>query len=73
MNLSEKTKDNLTFMINEMLDKLQAVNRGVIKAEDYDIEDYEDVYDLYSMVVKKKNFSVSEIEAIVSELGNLRK
>jgi uncharacterized protein YfkK (UPF0435 family) len=29
--------------------------------------------DLYDMVMSKERFSISEIEAIVSELGNLRK
>jgi uncharacterized protein YfkK (UPF0435 family) len=36
-------------------------------------ESYEDLKDLYDVVMSKEKFSISEIDAITSELGNLRK
>ncbi|PWA13475.1 DUF1128 domain-containing protein [Pueribacillus theae] len=72
MDLSVKNRDNMEYMINGIVQKLQVVNTSAIKAEDYDIDNYEELRDLYSLVNRKNQFSVSEIEAIVSELGALR-
>jgi uncharacterized protein YfkK (UPF0435 family) len=33
---------------------------------------YEELHDIYIMVMKKTNFSVREMEAIAEELGRLR-
>ncbi|WP_096199143.1 DUF1128 domain-containing protein [Bacillus sp. FJAT-45350] len=73
MDLSVKKYENMEFMIEEIKKKLQVVNSGVILAEYFTLENYEDIHDIYEMVNRKASVSVSEIEAIISELGKLRK
>lgn len=73
MNLSVKNEKNLAFMIEKIVDKLQMINASAIKAEHYSIDCYEELYNLYALVESKQQFSVSEIEAIIAELGHLRK
>jgi uncharacterized protein YfkK (UPF0435 family) len=46
---------------------------AAIKADHFDVNMYEDLKDIYELVMSKERFSISEIEAIVSELGKLRK
>ncbi|MDG5788222.1 DUF1128 domain-containing protein [Evansella sp. AB-P1] len=72
MSTREKTRENLTAMIEEIKEKLRLVNAGAMKAEHYSLDRFDDVEELYLMVKKKERFSVSEMDAIVSELGNLR-
>ncbi|GGD27721.1 DUF1128 domain-containing protein [Pontibacillus salipaludis] len=73
MDLSTPTNDNLVFMINTLAEQLQVVNRGLMDPEDYDIKHYEDIKDMYDMVqMKKGQLSVSELQAVVGELGKYR-
>lgn len=73
MNLKENNRENIEFMITNIKEKLQVVNSGAMRAESFDTDNYEDLLDIYEMIMNKKSFSVSEIDAIVSELGKLRK
>ncbi len=73
MNLEEKNRENLSFMIEDLANKLQVVNREAIKPENFELEDYEEIKDIYSMVKNKNNISVSEMQALIAELGRLRK
>lgn len=73
MNLAERSEENLTYMVEQMVDKLQIVNRGIIKAENFNIEEYEQIKELHDLIMSKPSLSVSEIQAIVGELGQLRK
>lgn len=73
MNLTENSRENIEFMITNIKEKLQVVNSGAMRPESFDTNNYEDLVDIYEMIMKKKSFSVSEIDAIVSELGKLRK
>ncbi len=73
INLNEKSCANVEFILNKLKEKLQIVNSGEIHPGHFDLDLYEDLLELYWMVDKKSSFSVSEIEAIVSELGKLRK
>lgn len=73
MNLSVKNEKNLAYMIEKIAEKLQMINTSVIKAEHFSIDCYDELYELYSLITSKKQFSVSEIEAIIAELGHLRK
>lgn len=72
MDLSIKSQENVVYMVKQIIEKLQLVNASVIKAEDFNLDRYDDLYDLYELVTKKSNFSISEMEAIAGELGNLR-
>jgi uncharacterized protein YfkK (UPF0435 family) len=73
MNLVDKTATNVEYMITAIKDKLRMVNVGAMRSENFDIEMYEDLKDIYDLVMKKETFSISEMEAIVSELGTLVK
>ncbi|GGE78898.1 DUF1128 domain-containing protein [Priestia taiwanensis] len=73
MNLTERTTDNIEYMITAIKDKLRMVNVGAMRSENFNVAAYEDLKDIYDLVMKKETFSISEMEAIVSELGTLVK
>ncbi|SES42824.1 DUF1128 domain-containing protein [Psychrobacillus sp. OK032] len=73
MNLSEPSVENVTYMIETIKEKLRMVNVDAMKSEDFNATQYEDLVYLYEMVKKRDTFSPSEMQAIVSELGSLRK
>ncbi|MFC5558832.1 DUF1128 domain-containing protein [Ureibacillus thermophilus] len=73
MNLSTPSKENVSYMIEKLKEKLKMVNTNVLRSEDFTEANYEELYDLYEMVMKRDSFSPSEMQAIVSELGSLRK
>ncbi|RSL31393.1 DUF1128 domain-containing protein [Salibacterium salarium] len=73
MNLEEQTQENLNFMVEEIAKKLQVVNSSAIQPENFDLNQYDDIKDLYDMLDNKDKVSVSEMDAIISELGKLKK
>ncbi len=73
VDLSKKSLENMEYMIEKMKEKLKVLNLDVMKSSHFDEELYEDLKDIYEMVMKKSSFSPSEMQAIVEELGNLRK
>jgi len=73
MNLSEKSIENVEFMIEQIKEKLKVLNLGAIKPSHFDEEMYEELKEIYEMVLKKKSFSPNEMQALVEELGSLRK
>lgn len=73
MNLSNPSRENVIFMIEQIKEKLRMVNVDAMKSEHFNDEHYEDILYLYEMVMKRNTFSPSEMQAIVSELGALRK
>ncbi|HWO97164.1 DUF1128 domain-containing protein [Priestia abyssalis] len=73
MNLSQKTTENVEFMIEAIKEKLKVLNFGAIKPSHFDEEMYEELRDIYDLVMKKNSFSPNEMQAIVEELGSLRK
>lgn len=73
MDLSKATKENVEYMIDQIKEKLKMVNVDAMKSEHFTESHYEDLYDLYSMVMKRTSFSPNEMQAIVTELGSLRK
>ncbi|WHY01679.1 DUF1128 domain-containing protein [Neobacillus sp. DY30] len=73
MNLSEKTIENVEYMIEQIKEKLKVLNLGAIKPSHFDEEMYEELKEIYEMVMKKPSFSPNEMQALVEELGNLRK
>ncbi|MDF2038073.1 DUF1128 domain-containing protein [Bacillus sp. CMF12] len=72
-NLSEKSVENVEFMIEAIKEKLKVLNLGAIKPSHFDEEMYEELKDIYDLVMKKGSFSPNEMQALVEELGNLRK
>jgi uncharacterized protein YfkK (UPF0435 family) len=73
MDLSKKTVENIEYMINEIQLKLKVLNFGIMKPSHFSEEAYEDLKDIYTMLKNKTNISISEMQAIAEELGNLKK
>ncbi|MFB9331012.1 DUF1128 domain-containing protein [Paenibacillus aurantiacus] len=72
-NLNEPTQENVEFMIEEIKTKLRMATAAAMQASSFSVGRYEDIKDLYEVVASKEKFSISEVEALVSELGQLRK
>lgn len=73
MDLSTPSQENVMYMIEQMKEKLRMVNVDAMQPDAFDENKYEDLQYLYKMVMKRNSFSPSEMNAIVSELGELRK
>ncbi|MFF2483360.1 DUF1128 domain-containing protein [Paenibacillus sp. NPDC058071] len=73
INLEEKNEQNVEFMIETIKTKLRMATAAAMQASHFDVAQYEDIKDLYEVVASKDKFSISEVEALVSELGKLRK
>lgn len=69
---NEKNRESLAIMIEDIKTRLHIVNGAAIKPEDFSSEKYEEIEELHTMVMKKNNFSVSELDAIIAELGTMR-
>ena len=73
MDLTNPSRENIIFMIDQIKEKLRMVNVDAMKSDHFTDEHYEDILYLYEMIMKRNAFSPSEMQAIVSELGALRK
>lgn len=73
MNLTEKSVENVEYMIEQIKEKLKVLNLGAIKPSHFDDEMYEELKEIYDLVMKKPSFSPNEMQALVEELGSLRK
>ncbi len=73
MSMEIPSKENMALILDELKKKLTMANTSVMNPDTFDLDVYEDLLDLYQMVTRKERISISEMEAIVSELGNLRK
>jgi uncharacterized protein YfkK (UPF0435 family) len=71
-DLNEPTQDNVAFMIEAIKTKLRMASGAAMQPTHFAIERYEDIKELYDVVAGKEKFSISEVEALVSELGKLR-
>ncbi|KIL36836.1 hypothetical protein SD71_05365 [Cohnella kolymensis] len=72
MNLNEPTPQNIEYMIEAIKTKLRMATGAAMQSSSFSVDKYEDIKDIYDMVASKQNFSISEVEALVSELGRLR-
>ncbi|MFD0960868.1 DUF1128 domain-containing protein [Paenibacillus chungangensis] len=73
MSLEQHSEENIVYMIEAIKTKLRMASGAAMQASNFKIEQYEDIRDIYEVVQSKNNFSISEVEALVSELGKLRK
>ncbi|OMF22356.1 hypothetical protein BK133_26540 [Paenibacillus sp. FSL H8-0548] len=71
-NLELQTQENVEFMIEVIKTKLKMASAAAMQASNFDLGKYEDIKDLYEVVASKEKFSISEVEALVTELGKLR-
>jgi len=72
MDLSQKNAENIEYMIEQIKTKLRMASGAAMNASAFSIDQYEDIHDVYELVMNKSNLSISEVEALVSELGRLR-
>lgn len=72
VDLEQATADNMVFMIEAIKSKLRMATGAAMQASSFNLNNYEDIKDIYEVVSSKENFSISEVEALVSELGKLR-
>lgn len=73
VNLSTPSKENVEYMVEKIKEKLRMANVEALRSDDFTEDYYDDLYDLYELVMKREKFSPSEMQAIVTELGSLRK
>lgn len=73
MDLTKPSQENISFMIEQIKEKLRMVNVGAMKADSMDIDKYDDLLFIHKMVMKRGHISANEVEAIAAELGSLRK
>ncbi|WP_028609370.1 DUF1128 domain-containing protein [Paenibacillus harenae] len=71
-HLQTQSVENIAFMIDEIKTKLKMASAAAMQASHFKVEQYEDIKELYEIVASKEKFSISEVEALVSELGKLR-
>lgn len=72
INLEQPTEQNIEYMIETIKTKLKMASAAAMQASHFKLSNYEDIKDLYEVVASKDKFSISEVEALVSELGKLR-
>jgi uncharacterized protein YfkK (UPF0435 family) len=71
-DLTQPTQENVEFMIEEIKTKLRMATGAAMQPSHFNVNRYEDIKELYDVVDGKSKFSISEVEALVSELGKLR-
>ncbi|MGZ9587292.1 DUF1128 domain-containing protein [Paenibacillus marinisediminis] len=69
----EKTQAQVEIMIEEIKSRLKMATAQAMQASAFSVEQYDDIKDIYDIVIEKTSFSISEMEALVSELGKLRR
>ena len=72
MDLTQPTPENVSYMIDQIKEKLRMVNVDALKAENFNTSKYEDLQYIYNMVMKRETVTPNEMQAIVAELGSLR-
>lgn len=72
-NLEHYSEENIAYMIEAIKSKLRMASGAAMQPTNFDSDKYEDIKDIYDVITSKDNFSISEVEALVSELGKLRK
>ncbi|MDF2670752.1 MAG: hypothetical protein K0R67_3058 [Paenibacillus sp.] len=72
MDLIQPSETNIAYMVEQIKNKLKVVTAASIKAEHFGISRYEDIKEIYDLIMNKKNFSISEIEALCAELKQLK-
>lgn len=73
MDLSTKSPENISYMIEKIKEKLRMVNVDAMKSENFSTEQYEDLYYMYTTVMKRDNITPNEMQAIAAELGSMRR
>jgi len=70
-DLNEPTPENIALMIEAIKSKLRMASGAALQSSRFPVERYDEIRELYELVRAKPHFSISEVEALVSELGRL--
>ncbi|MFL1674962.1 DUF1128 domain-containing protein [Paenibacillus dendritiformis] len=73
MITNEKTQQNVELMIEAIKERLKMATAAAMQPSAFSVEQYDDIKDVYDIVMSKSSYSISEMEALVSELGRLRR
>lgn len=73
MITNEKTQQNVELMIEAIKGRLKMATAAAMHPSAFSVEQYDDIKDVYDIVMSKSSYSISEMEALVSELGRLRR
>lgn len=60
-------------ILNDIVEKLNVVNKGVFKSEDYNDEKISELNDIKEMLDSRRQISAGEQSAIIEELSKMRK
>lgn len=60
-------------ILNDIVEKLNVVNKGVFKSEDYSDEKISELNDIKAMLDSRRQISAGEQSAIIEELSKMRK
>ncbi|WP_028594876.1 DUF1128 family protein [Paenibacillus assamensis] len=73
MSVEAGTQAEVEMMIEAIKERLKMATAAAMQASAFSVDQYEDIKDIYEIVISKPNFSISEVEALVQELGKLRR
>ena len=73
MDLSKPSQENVEYMIEGIKSKLKMASAAAMQASAFSVDNYEDIKDIYEVAMGSDRLSISQVEALVSELGRLRK
>ncbi|MBU5671566.1 DUF1128 domain-containing protein [Paenibacillus brevis] len=72
MDLSQRSQENVEYMIEAIKTKLKMATGAAMNASAFHVGQYDDIMDIYELVINKERLSISEVEALAQELGHLR-
>ncbi len=70
--MTERTNESVQQMVDNIKKKLNMATGAAIRPDHFSSEHYDEIKDIHDMIIDRTSFSISEIEAIVSELGRIR-
>lgn len=71
MDLTKPSQENVEYMIEAIKNKLKMVSAAAMQASAFSVDHYEDIYDVYEVAMGSDRLSISQVEALVSELGSV--
>ncbi|EUJ22601.1 DUF1128 family protein [Listeria grandensis] len=73
MNLENPTQENVAYMLNEITAKLKMVNASVFENLTLDAIHYDLLLEIYTLIHRKNNISMREMQLFAEELSTIRK
>ncbi|GAA0137334.1 DUF1128 domain-containing protein [Paenibacillus sp. YSY-4.3] len=71
-DLTQRTQENVEYMIEAIKTKLRMATGAAMLASAFHVDRYDDILEVYEIVMSKERLSISEVEALAKELGQLR-